>query len=75
MEHGGLEALFQLLEIADSKEVPTRRQAATALRTAANGTEIRCTQLEEASRPWFNIKMSGVDPDARDGGDAPFVLA
>ena len=41
MEHGGLEALFQLLEIKDSKEVPTRRQAATALRDLAANEHLK----------------------------------
>lgn len=41
VDNGGLEALFQLLEIRDSKEVPTRRQAATALRDLAANPELK----------------------------------
>lgn len=35
IEHGGLEALIDLLEVRDCKEVPTRRHAASALRDLA----------------------------------------
>lgn len=47
VQRGGLEALFDLLLVRDSKDVPTRRQAATALRDLSANQSVRSTFAEK----------------------------
>ena len=60
---GGVEALLTLLNVRDSKEVPTRQQAATALRDLAANPMLRLTLAEKSSLEAM-VRLSGTSRDS-----------